>query len=171
MTLQNGPSCLSNAPAMTPDDAYHELCYYTLTLGDAAFIHQHVVDAFAAQQADEQTKPIKLTFALVDLFLHVEKQFSGKLVQRVHMDLARQKHVWPSFTLPQSRGDLTAVDVLAFPAGPQRDQAIDAWCTSVWEAYRDCRQTVIDLLREQGLEIDDQKSEVREQNENTKKEH
>ena len=54
---------------MTSEAAYHELCYYTLTLGDPAFIHQHVVDAFAAQQADEQTKPIKVTFALVGLYL------------------------------------------------------------------------------------------------------
>jgi hypothetical protein len=34
---------------------------------DPSFIHQYVVDAFAAQQADEQTKPMKLTFALVGL--------------------------------------------------------------------------------------------------------
>jgi hypothetical protein len=34
------------------EDAYHELCAYTLQRGDAAFIHQHVVDAFAAQRAD-----------------------------------------------------------------------------------------------------------------------
>jgi len=141
---------------MTSEDAYHELCYYTLTLGDAAFIHQHVVDAFAAQQADEQTKPIKLTFALVGLYLHVEKQYSGRLVQRVHVHLARQKHAWPSFTLPQERGALTAADVLTFPAGPQRDQAIHAWSASVLEAFHDCRQTVIELLRERGLEVGDQ---------------
>ena len=35
------------------EDAYNELCCYTLTHGDPAFIHQHVVDAFAVQTADE----------------------------------------------------------------------------------------------------------------------
>src|SRR5207249_1660077 len=101
-------------------------------------IHQYVVDAFAAQHADAETKPIKLTFALVGLYLHVEKQFPGKRIQRVHMDLGQQKHLWPSFALPDERGSLTAADVLAVPAGPERDKAIHAWCASVWEAFRDC---------------------------------
>src|SRR5438132_10744976 len=100
-------------------EAYNELCCYTLSLGDPAFIHQHVVDAFAAQHADEQTKPIKLTFALVGLHLHVEKQFSGKEIQRVHMGLARRKRAWPSFVLPNERGNMTVADVLAVPPGPE----------------------------------------------------
>jgi len=65
---------------MTSEDASYELCYSTLAHRDPSFIHQHVVDAFAAQNADEQTKLIKLTFALVGLYLHVETQFSGKQV-------------------------------------------------------------------------------------------
>src|SRR5262245_51287656 len=80
---------------MPPQDAFHELCYYTLSHRDPSFIHQHVVDAFAAQHSDAGTKPIKLTFTLVGLYLHVEKQFSGKHVQQVHMELARQKRGWP----------------------------------------------------------------------------
>ena len=32
--------------------AYHEICCNTLTLDDPEFIHQHVVDAFAVQEAD-----------------------------------------------------------------------------------------------------------------------
>lgn len=59
-------------------DAYNELQCYTLGQGDLAFIHQHVVDSWTAQHADEQTKPISLTFALVGLYLHVEKGFSGR---------------------------------------------------------------------------------------------
>src|SRR5262249_15877068 len=133
---------------MTSEEAYNELCCYTLAHRDPSFIHQHVVDAFAAQHADEKTKPIKLTFALVGLYLHVEKQFSGKRVQQVHMDLARQKRPWPSFALPSKRGAQTAGDVLAVPAGPERDKAIHAWCESVWDAFRDCRETVTQLLKE-----------------------
>ena len=136
---------------MTSEDAYNELAYYTLAHRDPSFIHQHVVDAFAAQTADDQTKPIKLTFALVGLYLHVEKQFPGKQVQRVHMDLARWKRPWPTLTLPSDRGSLTAADVLAVPAGPERDQAIDAWCVSVWQAFRDSRPAVVDWLRECGI--------------------
>src|SRR5688500_4296697 len=53
-------------------DRYEELCCYTLAHGHAAFIHQHVVDAQAAQAAGEHTKPIAITFALAGLYLHVE---------------------------------------------------------------------------------------------------
>ena len=38
--------------------AYHEVCAYTLTRGDAAFVHQLVVDAWAAQHASPASKPM-----------------------------------------------------------------------------------------------------------------
>jgi hypothetical protein len=137
---------------LTSDEAYHELCGYTLAHRDPAFIHQYVVDAFAAQNANERTKPIKLTFALVGLYLHLEKKFSGKQVQRAHQFLARRKRSWPTFPLPPSRGAITAADVLASRAGPERDKAIDVWCASVWEAFHASHRAVIDLLRERGIE-------------------
>jgi Family of unknown function (DUF5946) len=132
-------------------DAYDELCCYTLAHGAPPFIHQHVVDAFAAQRADGQSKGIGVTFALVGLYLHVEKQFSGRQVQRVHMLLGRQKRQWPTFVLPRDRGSMTAADVMAAPPGPERDRAIDAWCVSVWNAFADSRQTVVDLLNQHGI--------------------
>jgi hypothetical protein len=46
---------------------YDELSHYTLTHPDPEFIHQYVVDAFAAQHAHPRTKAIALTFALVAL--------------------------------------------------------------------------------------------------------
>jgi hypothetical protein len=128
--------------------AYDELYIYTMGRGGASFILQHVVDAFGAQTASEDTKPIGLTFALVGLYLHVEKQFSGREVQLVHMQLGRQKRQWPAVPLPRDRGSMTAVDVLAVREGTDRDLAIDAWCRSVWAAFRDSRQTIVDLLRE-----------------------
>jgi hypothetical protein len=131
-------------------DAYDELCCYTLAHPDPSFIHQHVVDAFAVQQADENTKPIALTFGLVGLYLRIEKQFSGKQIQRAHMDLARQKHLWPRFTLPSERG-ISVADVMRAPAGSDRDKAIDGWCASVWEAFHDNHQTVAELLEQHGI--------------------
>jgi hypothetical protein len=133
------------------EEAYNELCGYTLAHGNASFIHQHVVDAFAAQTADERTKPITLTFALVGLYLRVEKQFSGKQVQRVHATLAQRKQPWPAFAPPRDRGAMTVADVLAAPAGPERDQAVDVWCRSVWETFRESHETVADLLRTRGI--------------------
>ncbi|HEV8132533.1 MAG TPA: DUF5946 family protein [Acidobacteriota bacterium] len=133
-------------------EAYEELQCYTLAKGDPAFLHQHVVDAWAAQHADERTKPIALTFALVGLYLHLEKGFSGRQVQRVHMLLARRKQTWPSFALPRERGEVTTIQVMATLGGPERDQAIDAWCASVWKAFRESHSRVAELLEQHGIE-------------------
>ena len=127
-------------------DAYDELCYYTLSHRDSSFIHQHVVDAFAAQTADENVKPIKLTFALVGLYLHVECQYSGRQVQLVQMKLGQEKQQWPAFVIPIERGAITATNVMAAPAGVQRDELIHQWCVSVWKAFSENRQVVSSLL-------------------------
>lgn len=126
--------------------AYDEV--YAYTMGRDGFILQHVVDAFAAQTADDDSKPIGVIFALVGLYLHVEKHYSGTEVQKVHMLLGRRKKQWPAVPLPRDRGGMTAADVLAAPEGSERDRAIDAWCESVWAAFRESRPTVIGLLRE-----------------------
>ena len=131
--------------------AYDELQCYSLAHGAPSFIHQHVVDAWAAQLANAQTKPISLTFALVGLYLHVERGFSGRQVQQAHQQLARRKQPWPSFPLPSERGKTTVVDVIAAPAGLPRDRAIDQWCTSVWDAYRECHGAVAALVRQNGI--------------------
>jgi hypothetical protein len=146
-TMEAGP-----ADAVPSErEAYDELQCYTLGHGDRSFIHQHVVDAWAAQHAHERTKPIGLTFALVGLYLHVERGFSGRQVQRVHMALAQRKRNWPSFALPEERGSVTASHVMATAAGAERDQAIDAWCASVWDAFRESHQAVAQLLKQRGI--------------------
>jgi hypothetical protein len=132
--------------------AYDELASYTLTHGDAAFIHQHVVDAFAAQHATEATKPITVAFALIGLYLRVERRFTGRQVQRAHMMLAWRSRSWPVFSLPEHRGPMTAADVLAAAAGPERDRAIDVWCASLWSAYAETAPAVAALARAHGLD-------------------
>src|SRR3954447_25136885 len=109
--------------------AYDEV--YVYTMGRPGFILQHVVDSFAVQTATADTKPIGVVFGLVGLYLHVEKQFSGSQVQKAHMELGRKKREWPKVYLPDGRGKMTAADVLAADAGPERDRAIDDWCKSV----------------------------------------
>lgn len=137
---------------MTEEEAYHEMTAYTLSLRDPEFIHQHVVDAYTAQNADETTKPIAITFALVGLFMHVEKHISGKDVQRAHMQLALDKRTWPKMTLPKRRGSMTALDVIASPAGPARNRAIDEWCESVWKEFAASnRDRVAALLDDSGV--------------------
>jgi Family of unknown function (DUF5946) len=121
---------------------------YVYSMGRPGFILQHVVDAFAVQTFNSESKPISLVFGLLGLYLHVEKQFSGRQVQRVHMELGRAKREWPPIHLPEDRGGITVADVLAASAGPERDLAIENWCSSVWSAFSANRQTIIALLRE-----------------------
>src|SRR5258708_288507 len=70
-------------------DLYYSLAFYTLNLKDKAFLNQYIVDAYAAQHATKETKPIKITFALVGLYLMAEKGYTGRQVQQAHMQLAR----------------------------------------------------------------------------------
>ena len=126
-------------------EKYHELAFYTLAHTDPAFIHQHIVDAFAAQNADEQDKPIRPAFALLGLYLFLERDYTGKQVQRAHMLLTQRRKRWPSFSLPAQRGDVTAADVVMMPPGKQRDQMIRTWCVSVWQSYASLHKEIADL--------------------------
>jgi Family of unknown function (DUF5946) len=125
-------------------NAYDQV--YAYTMGRPGFILQHVVDAFAVQSANEDGKRIGVVFGLVGLYLHVEKQFSGLQVQKVHMQLGRSKRQWPSVHFPEDRGRITVMDVLAATAGPERDRAIDDWCKSVWTSFNANRPTIITAL-------------------------
>jgi len=128
-------------------EMFFELSCYTQTHPDPSFIHQLAVDAFAAQHADKNTKPITLAFALIGLYLYVENDFSGKEVQMAHIKLAKHRRQWPSFEFPEYRGDIRVHDVLATPEGPKRDKMIHNWCMSVWGAYSKSHEKVADLVQ------------------------
>jgi hypothetical protein len=133
---------------MNEQETYDELSCYTLTHGDPEFIHQHVVDAFMAQTADQSTKPIGITFALIGLYLHLEKNYTGKQVQLAHMALASRRKDWPKFDLPKARGEIRVAEVLNQPAGVDRDAMIHAWCASVWQAYAESHSRVRAIFAE-----------------------
>ena len=126
-----------------------ELMAWSLSLGDKAFVHQHVVDAWAAQHASEQSRPISIAFALIGLYLHIERGFAGREVQRVHMLLGQPRRRgpgrkdWPRFSLPLERGNVRVSDIVALPEG-ERVAAIDRWCSSVWAAWGQTHQQVRD---------------------------
>lgn len=132
----------------TPEQIlFYELSCYTQSHPDPLFIHQYIVDAYAAQTADENTKPITITFALIGLYLHVERNFTGKEVQNAHVKLGRYGKKWPSFDLPEFRGEIRVGDVIFVPEGSKRDRCIVEWCRSVWDAYRDSHVKVVNLVR------------------------
>src|SRR5689334_24469008 len=107
-----------------------ELTAWTLSLADTAFVHQHVVDAWTAQHASENSKPISVAFALVGLHLHLDRGFTGRGGQRVHMRLGQPRgrgpgrKKWPRLSLPLERGHRRVSDVIAIPEG-ERVGAID----------------------------------------------
>ena len=124
---------------------------YTWSRGDTTFIHQHAVDAFAAQNADDETPPIKLAFALIGLYLLIERRRTGREIQRVHGQLAQRKDSWPRFAIPTDRGGFTVADVMMADEGPERDKAIHAWCQSVWAAFIGSRRAIEELLQRHGV--------------------
>lgn len=130
---------------------YDELLCYTLTHAGSEFIHQHIVDAWTAQRADASTKPIGLTFALIGLYLQCQHKQTGREIQLAHMRLAKQGGPWPTFSIPDRKGSMTVLEVMAKPAGPERDRAIHAWCDSVWAAWRPVHGQVAALAAQRGL--------------------
>jgi hypothetical protein len=136
--------------------AYDEV--YAYAMGRPGFILQHVVDAYAVQNATPSSKAISVVFGLVGLYLRVEKHLSGLQVQKIHMELARRKRDWPCIDLPQDRGEITVFDVLEAPAGPRRDTAIDNWCQAVWASFSHNRSTIVSVLREYEISWPSEKS-------------
>jgi Family of unknown function (DUF5946) len=135
---------------MTSDqDLYHELSYYTLSHPDPSFLHQNIVDAFTAQHVTGHTKPIAVVFALIGLYLYVEKNFTGKQVQRIHMQLATPRKKWPQLTPPRERGAITVSAVMAASPGKERDEMIRNWCASVWEAWEANHNQIRGLTKEE----------------------
>jgi Family of unknown function (DUF5946) len=129
-------------------DKFYELSYYTLAHPDTVyFIHQHIVDAYQAQSANENTKPIALTFALVGLYLYLEKSYTGKQVQQAHVTMSQNKKPWPKIELPLQRGTITVLNVLTAEPGQERDMMIKEWCASVWQAYKASHSTISALVK------------------------
>jgi hypothetical protein len=128
--------------------AHEALSYYLIDSGNAGFRIQHMVDAYAAETAGPETKPIQLVFALVGLFLHLERGYSGAMVQKAHAALAKGRKNWPSLALPAERGAVGIQDVMNAPAGPERDAMMERWCLSVWQAYEEHHELIRSLPRQ-----------------------
>jgi hypothetical protein len=113
----------------------NELSYYTLAHGDPRFIHQHLVDAYGAQHVRQSNSTIGAAFALAGLYLAVERGFTGRQVQKMHVLMAGKSKQWPRFNPPDNVGSLTVADVLEVEPGPQRDEKLMQWCASIWRAW------------------------------------
>jgi hypothetical protein len=127
-------------------DLFHELSYYTLAHGDSRFIHQHVVDAYAVQHAAENRKPLATAAGLIGLYLFAEKGWTGRQVQRAHMQLGNRMKEWPAFPPPPDPAPVHVAAVLAAPEGTARDLAIEEWARAVWTSWAPVHGEVRALL-------------------------
>jgi hypothetical protein len=134
---------------ISEQEQYNELAFYTLAHADPGFIHQNIVDAFAAQTATEQDKPIKITFALIGLYLCIDKGQTGRQAQLAHMRLAKYRKEWPRFAPPAERGKIRVGDVLSAAPGVERDAMIRTWCQAVWAAWADVHQQIAELCEQE----------------------
>ncbi len=132
---------------MTTQEQYHELSFYTLAHKGKNFIHQHIVDAYAAQTADTKTKPITVFFSLAGLYLFVDKNYTGRQVQEAHLQMSKKTKDFVKIILPETRGSITVKNVLDTPPGVQRDEMIRQWCISVWNAFSDQHDKIISLTQ------------------------
>lgn len=124
----------------------NELSYYTLAHGDRTFIHQHLVDAYGAQHVRQSKSTIGAAFTLAGLYLAIEKGFTGRQVQKMHMLMASKSKEWPSFRPPPSVGVVTVADVLKPEPGPARDRELMRWCESVWNAWSHDHERVREMV-------------------------
>ena len=141
-------------PEVSDQDLYDQLAFYTLDLRDPEFIHQHIVDAYTVLHAEADTKPIAIVFGLIGLYLYLEKNFTGRQVQRAHMQLARHRRTWTAPAIPpHQRASIGVADVLAAPPGSLRHGMIRRWCESVWQDWQESHSQITALARtELGIE-------------------
>jgi hypothetical protein len=120
---------------------------YTLTLGDPEFIHQLVVDTYAASHVSPASKPIGVVFAMVGLCLVNEHGYTGRQVQLAHMRMARRRTRWPAWAPPAGGAALTVADALKAPT-EARQLAIKRWSAAVWRTWQPRREEIERLTRE-----------------------
>jgi hypothetical protein len=144
------PVCLCCGAAIPASgkcrDLFHELSAYSMTRLPDRFIHQHVVDAYAAQHAADNPKPIATTAGLIGLHLFVEKGRTGRQAQRAHMELGNRMKEWPALAPPREPAAVNVATVLAARAGEPRDRAIEDWARAVWESWKHEHGRIRELL-------------------------
>jgi hypothetical protein len=129
-------------------EIHGELTGYTVMRRDKDFIHQLLVDTYAAQHSDPRQPPIGLAFALIGLHLACDMGYTGRQVQHMHTLLARRSKTWPTFARPTHLDALTVLDVLHAQPGEQRDAMLRRWAQSVWDVWSQEHARVKSLLEQ-----------------------
>jgi hypothetical protein len=110
---------------------------------------QLTVDVYGAQHAGEPTPPIRVAYALVGLYLAVERGRDGDAVLAAHQRMGRPQEWWPTFDPPAEPGAVTIADVLAAGAAAESPDghvaAVRRWAEAVWQAWAPRHADVVAL--------------------------
>jgi len=127
---------------------YDQLSTYTQSHKSPSFIHQHIVDAFYAQTANEETKNISLIFSLVGLYLYIEKNYTGLAIQKAHMNLAKARKNWPKLDLPNFRGKITGKDISLAKTIEEYNKLVNKWAIEVYKTWEKYHKLISNISRD-----------------------
>ncbi len=128
-----------------------DLSALTLSLRDKDFIHQLVVDAYAAQHSGANVKPVTTAFALIGLDLVFERGYTGRQVQKVHIALGKTRRQWPHFVPPSGKAALTVRDVLENVSRDSYAGWVYQWGKSVWDLWQAEHVEISRLVHQSGF--------------------
>jgi len=111
--------------------------------------HQVCVDAYGAQHAGPDSKPIGVAFALNGLYLVFERGFTGIQAREAHGYLANTVDSWPRFDPPAAVGDITVFDVAMAGSADEHIAWVRRWGRSAWDAWRHVHAQVAELTDRQ----------------------
>jgi hypothetical protein len=105
--------------------------------------HQLAVDAYTAQHAprevDGDLPPIGVAYALVGLYLALDRGVPGVEVRAAHQRMGKPDPSWPRLPAPTSTGPVTVFDVAATGAmvdsAGGHGEAVRSWAAAVWQAW------------------------------------
>ena len=119
---------------------YSDLSCYTAARQDPTFIHQH---------SGGTTRNITVTFGLIGLYLALERGYTGKHVQRPHMQIIQVRRNWPRLEPPVHPAGITVGDVFGAGTDAEKDAMIRQWMTAVWESRADRQGWMRGMTEEQ----------------------
>jgi hypothetical protein len=128
-------------------DLYWELSAFTLSLQEPDFIHQLALDTYTAQHAGPNLKPIAPAFALIGLYLFLERGYTGREVQLAHIKLGNLHKQWPRFQVPATKATLTINDVLKGNLTDDYRALLAGWGKSVWEIWEPEHENIRQLVK------------------------
>jgi hypothetical protein len=103
--------------------------------------HQTCVDAYGAQHTGAMTPAITTAFALIGLYLVLERGLAGYQVREAHSYLAQRGLSWPRYDRPPAAGKVTIVDVHG-AATAAHGELVLRWGSSVWTAWEHTHEAI-----------------------------